>query len=186
MSVCDSVPSLGLSPNGESLCTAPEALAKFSFQSCIADFSRRASNSTTAKQPRYESPRLHHACQAQANAKDRFLRSHLRPPTTGTDCVAPAVHVSNDVLAGTPIATVDAPTTQTSEPIVVDTKQAPPTAATTPGETTVGNTSALAKFTITKLSSSRLTCFTLETVLKLWVLCAWVPGLLAGHAANLW
>jgi hypothetical protein len=122
----------------------PEALAKFLFQSCITDFLRMTPNgtatksaqcgslmpTTTAKQPTYKSPRLHHAHQARADAKSRFLwllRSHLRPPANSTKCVV--------VLAGVPTATVYA-RIQTSELIMVDIEQTPQTVATTLGEPT--------------------------------------------------
>jgi hypothetical protein len=43
--------------SGPPIKAMPEALAKFSSQSCITEISRTASYGTTVKQPQYESPR---------------------------------------------------------------------------------------------------------------------------------
>jgi hypothetical protein len=116
----------------------PEALAKFSSQSCITEISCTASYGT-AKQPQYDSPRLHRARQAQADARNRFLWqlwSYRRTPTNGTERVASSMSVPSGVTTAAPTATVHA-SNQISDPIGIDTEQAPPTAAaTTPGEPT--------------------------------------------------
>jgi hypothetical protein len=117
----------------------PEALAKFSSQSCITEISRTASNGTTAKQPQYDSPRLHRARQAQADARNRFLWqlwSYSRTPTNGTEPVAISTSVPNGPTTAAPNVTVRA-SNRINDPIVIDTEQATPTAAaTTPGEPT--------------------------------------------------